>query len=483
MNVLELLVKQMNNEDIRMYKSYVKRSGKDATRLDLRLFEAYQKGKTDDDAFSEENYGKEGSGAFHRLKNRVLNDINKSELLNLFDEHETQPHLLFALYINYYNRNQFELAYRYLLKAEKKAIANEDLRLLDEIYAGFLRLVREIPAVNPPEIVQKIRNNEEVLHYRNRLEELSSLVSHRMRSSQNYAPEEMEELTHLAKLADKGIRIWLDKGYPVLSFQILKAYCQPLILKGNFKAAAEFLNAKIDLISNTDVINARMSELRIELLIYLTNSLNASGAYDEATHKAEFLKTALEQAGDVLYKKFVYFYYQSLVNAYSELKRPDKSLEILDEMQEKNVAALNPMYEVFLWVNKAVCLFDLKEYSQSAKTISRLYTSRGYKGITDSLKLKIETAELIIRFERGDMDFAEFKIPRLIKDYRLKPKTREYLITSILLNLSTNPDYRFSDIFRDARTELNLLPADTGQELIDYSLWLENRFGSIQKNR
>jgi len=478
MNILQLVVEQMGNEDIRLYKSYVKRSGNDPSRLDLKLFEAYRKGNTDDDEFSQKWYGKEGVGAFHRLKNRVVADINKSELLNLFEEKDTQPFLLYALFKKYYNKNQFELAYRYLLKAEKKAAINEDLRLLDEIYASFLRLVREISAIDPLEISNKIKKNGYVLSYKNRLEELSALVSHRLRSSQNYSQGETNELEKLAELATEGIENWLEKGYHTLSLQILKSACQPLIIQGEYQKVSLFLKDRLDLIVSAEAKNSWIQELRIELLIYFINSLNASGNYSEAVVQAELLKSALQDSSDVLYKKFIYFYYQSLVNAYSELKEPSKSLMILEDMETKQVATLNPMYEVFLWVNTAVCLFDLREYAKSVKTISKLYISPGYKGLDQTLKLKIETAELIIRFERNDLDFAEYKIPRLVKDYQLKNNLnpREFWVIEIISGLSKSPDFRHSEGFRKMVNSLAEIPRDKGQELIDYSSWIENKF-------
>lgn len=468
----------MNNDDIRLYKSYVKRSGNDPARLDLRLFEAYRKGKADDDGFSQKFYGKEGAGAFHRLKNRVVADINKSELLNLFDEKEIQPFLLYALFKNYYNRNQFELAYRYLLKAEKKAVFNEDLRLLDEIYSAFLRLVREIPAIDPAGVAKKIKTNWEVLRYKNRLEELSALVSHRLRASQNYSPGDIKELRGLSELAAEGVSLWLEKGYRTLSLQILKAVCQPLILRGEYPQVADFLQDRLPLIAASENKNTWIQELRIELLIYLCNSLNASGKYDAAVTRAELLRDVLETSSGVLYKKFIYFYYQSLVNAYSELREPAKSLAILHDMQAREVASLNPMYEVFLWVNTAVCLFDLREYGRAAKTISKLYTSPGFKGLDGALKLKIETAELIMRFERNDLDFTDFKVPRLVKEYQLKktPASREYLVCEIISGLGRSPDFRYSESFAQMAEELERTPAEKGQELIDYSAWLNNKY-------
>lgn len=463
----------MGNDDIRLYKSYVKRSGNSDARVDLYLFEAYRKGKFDDDLHSVKLYEKEGAGAFHRLKNRVVSDINKSELLNLFDEKETQAFLLYALFKSYYAKNRFELAYRYLIKAERKAVANEELRLLDEIYSSFLRLVREISAIDPLVITQKIRHNAAVLSYRNKLEELSALVSHRLRSSQNYAPGEMEELEQLTELAKEGLSNKWEMGYHTLALQIIKAYCQPLILKGEYAQAASFLQEKLEIIREAEVRNHWALELKIELLIYLINSLNASGSYSAAVEEAELLRSTLESGTDVLYKKFIYFYYQSLVNAYSELREPGKALSILQDMEEHNVAKLNPMYEVFLWVNMSVCLFDMREYAKAAKSVARLFTSAAYRSLDSNLKLKIETAELIIRFEKGDWDFAEFKIPRMQKEHVLEKKSREGKVIQLIHGLINSPDFKYSDTFKSLADELNSLPNEKGQELIDYKLWIQ----------
>lgn len=104
------------------------------------------------------------------------------------------------------------------------------------------------------------------------------------------------------------------------------------------------------------------------------------------------------------------------MNAYGELKEPRKAPHIPEAMQAWKAASLDPMYGEFLWVNKAVCHFDLKEYTKADKTPSRLYTSGFYKGLDQHRNLKIETAELIMRFERRDEEFAEIKIPRLMKE-------------------------------------------------------------------
>ncbi len=477
MNTLQLIVKQMENEDIRVYKSYVKRSGRSDSRLDLKLFEAYRKEDDPDDAFSLENYGKEGAGAFHRLKNRVITDINKSELLQLFDDPEMQPLFFLSLFKKYYYRNRFELAYRYLAKAEKKAIASEDFRILEEVYTSMLLLVREIDGLQPEEISEKISRVRDILAYKTKLEHLSALLSHRLRSSQNYSVQEDPQLTELAELAQIGINNAEWATYPLLTFQIIKAAMQPLILKGKYMDAADFLQGRIPFIVNAEVPNRRLDELRVEILIYLVNSLNASTLYGKAAEASGLLLKALEKSGEVLYNKFIYFYYQSLVNAYGELHQPEKALAILEEMNEKNVAALNPMYEVFQWINTAVCQFDLGRYQQSVKSISRLYLSKTYRNLDTALKFKIETAELIMRAEKGDWDFVESKLPKMEKEFQTisKEHKREKIIFQLLNDLSENPIMPERKQLSEVAKKLQELPAAKGQEIIDYDAWIQNK--------
>lgn len=143
----------------------------------------------------------------------------------------------------------------------------------------------------PPD---KMKENTGLLQFKNRPEELSAILGQRLRSSQNHAPGKIKVLQRLPDPAKEAMKTGFEKGYQTLSFRILKARCQPWILKGNYADVAQFLKQHAPFISKAESKNMRMSDLRIELPIYLTSSLNADRQYQDAAQQAGLLKNALD---------------------------------------------------------------------------------------------------------------------------------------------------------------------------------------------
>lgn len=474
MNILGEIIRQMSNEDIRSYKIYAKRSSESADRKDIKLFEAYRKSaEPNDDEIANKIYGKTiDKNTYHRLKNRLVEEINKSAALGSFDDPETEPYYLLSLHKYYYGRNRYNLAQHFLKKAKKSAMEIEDFELLDIVYSHGINLSRSIPEMNPESILEKTKINNERLSLKKKIDEKSAVLSYRIRSTQNFAvsrPEELELYEQTVKsAADSGDLMELG----TLKLRVLKLKCQLLILRSNFSELASFLIQNYPAIKSIKAFAAVDREMKTEMFIYLINALNAEKKLTEAVQYASDLKAELTDSGKVLYEKYVYFVYQALVNAYSELKNHRKALEVLEEADELNIAAINPTYEIFTLMNSAICRYELGEYSKAAKTIGRLYLSKAYKGIDPALKLKIEAAELIIRYEKGDLDFLEYRIGQFLKDRKLDALSPEFYLAEILklmVSGSTATSVKLKDLFQ----KLKHSEEESGKSLIDYIAWLK----------
>src|SRR5215216_3517290 len=88
MNILSHIVPGLNKEQVRFFKLYAGRVLSPEERKDLQLFDFIRKnGKDyDDNKAWLKIYDGKDKNAFYRLKNRLINDINKSLTIHHFED-------------------------------------------------------------------------------------------------------------------------------------------------------------------------------------------------------------------------------------------------------------------------------------------------------------------------------------------------------------------------------------------------------------
>jgi len=192
----------------------------------------------------------------------------------------------------------------------------------------------------------------------------------------------------------------------------------------------------------------------------------------------------MKEYNKLLYDKFLFFYYNSLVINYSLLNK-DKAISILDELISKRTLKSQPFYELFVYLNLAILWFEKREFHNSIRSLNKLYVHPEFKNADVALRFKIAVAELIIRYELLDFDFLETRIKQVKKQFKEmlyhpeQEREREFL--SILNRMIVVPE-----LTRDKKllsriqkfSSLKILLDDT--EVINYSTWLK---GKIQKNK
>ncbi len=476
MNVLHKIIHGMTNEDIRTYKIYAKRTAEAESRKDLKLFEEYRKTEhPDEKEIAARIYGKAASmNSFHRLKNRLSEEINKSLILTRITENVNLPLYNLHLYSHYYQRNDYQLAYFYWKKSLRYALECQDFELVDMIYSYGMNLARVVPDLVPTDLIAKMRINGRYLMVKKHTDEMLAQLSYRIRTTQVYSKVEMNEFKVFQSEVNKYLKFNDIEQIDVLKIRFLKLNAQILIVQEKFEELSDYLLQNFDYIKQCALFSGPDKEMKIELFIYLINSLNAVRKYHEAIQYAQELKEYLESEGKVYYEKFVYFCYQSRVNAFAELKQHQKALDELEEAERLKITRLNPSYEIFAMINTAICRYELHDYTKAAKTLGRLYLLPGFRQLDKLLKLKVEIAELIIRIEKGDLDLADYKWRVLMKDYEIQ-KTHntpeKHLLDIIRIILDQNVSALKSKIAQ-SYASMKDLDESAGKNLIDYKEWV-----------
>lgn len=482
MDLLNQLVCGMNKEEVRFFKLYTGRTGT-GDRKDHLFFDYIRlKGDNYDESFIFKKLyqGANDKNSFYRLKNRLLEDVNKSLLLQHQEEDEiTNSYHLLSRVKYFYEKRNFLAALHYLKKVEALALSIENYEILDIVYGEYIRLSHESVEIDPEQYIKKRKENYVQLNSLRQIDDVLAAVSYRVKLTQNFSEKENPILSLLEStvndfLHDKGIR-----KSPKFQLSIYSAVSQVLMQRREYKTLEKYLLKTYRDFEREKIFNKSNHQLKLQMLTYIVNALFKNQKIKESLDYAEKLKTAMNEFGRSHYKQYLFFYYNSLVINYSVLNK-DKAIALLEELKDHEELKKTPFYEIFVFLNLSVLWFDKKEYHKSIKELSRLYIHPNYNNADISLRFKIAIAELIIRFELGDVDFFENRVNKFEKDFveQLEFSQRELNFVSLLKKMV------YSDkIMRDksllGQIQKFISKSDVNQsedsEIIRYDEWLKGK--------
>ena len=484
MDILNSIVAGMSKEQVRYFKVYLSRSHDRDDRLDIQLFDYMRKTgeEYDEEKIFKKLYHSEDKNSFYRLRNRLLQDLNKSTLIQHYDDDETGYTLhLLALEKFYFSRNNTRVANYFLKKAEAEARKTENFELLDIIYGDFIRLSHELLSINPEEYIQKRKENQEQIRQLRAIEDILAVVSYKMKLTQNFASDENPIIPLLQQTVENYSQ---DKELirsAKLRFRIYHAVTQILLQKRDYKALEEYLLTVFKEFNEEKLFVRTNHDTKLQMLVYLVNSLFKNNKLKESLHYSELLHLAMEEYQRLYYDKYLFFYYNSLVINYSRLDR-NRAIEILEEMKGNEKIRSNPFYEMFVYLNLAVSWFDKKDFHLSIRNLNKLYLLDGYAKADRSLQFKIAIAELMIRYELKDFDVLENKIRQVKKDFKeffnKQVNSREILMVTVIGKLIESDSLKQE---KNLMTKVKQLiftseEEDSGDsEILNYKTWLKEK--------
>ena len=226
MDILNKIVESMNKEQVRYFKLFLSRSHDREGRMDKMLFDYMRKSgeKYDEKKIVSQLYSGTNKNSFYRLRNRLLRDLNKSLMIQHFDDDESvYPHYLLALEKFYMSRNKIKIAHYFLKKAEEQLKKTENYEMLDIIYSDYIRLSHEMPSVNPENYIKLRSENQERIRQLRDIDDILAVVSHKMKMTQNFSSDENPVLSLLQKTVKKyplkdssaplrDLAYWLEKS-------------------------------------------------------------------------------------------------------------------------------------------------------------------------------------------------------------------------------------------------------------------------------
>ena len=483
MNVLPELVGLMNKEEIRNFKLFAKQTNDSYDRKDILLFDHIKKNypHSNEEKIIKKLYPNSNKNAFYRLKNRLIEDVvislsvlhyNTSEINTILNNY-----LLAKLFIK---KNKWKLAIYYLQKAEKKAKQIENVELLDLIYNEFIKLSLEVLDINPEEYISKRKENRIKLITLQEIDDILAVVTYRVKSGQNFGKgnEKINEL--LSKTVNTFSKNKDIKNSPLLRFKIYDSISRILLQQHNFVALEEYLLKTFKEFSSEKLFTKNNHDTKLQMLTYITNSLAQNKKNEQSLKYVKLLHESMKEYSGLLYDKYLFFYYNMMVNYYAKTDI-EQAIQILNEAKEENVIKNHPVYIGFVYLNLAISYFGIKNYKTSLKSIVNLYMLDSFKTLDSAFRFKIAITELIIRYELEDIDFIEQRIIQIKKEFKEEVKSSEFVREVQLMNIILHL-IQSTSIKKDKKIQqlVNVFTqkgknSNNESEIINYNDWLKEK--------
>lgn len=484
MDLLTLLVAAMTKEEVRHLKLYLSRIQTTNDRKDEQLFDYVRsKGSDYDEAkIHKKLYGKGDKNAFYRLRGR-LQDVICQNLASLHVGKNDRNKLLlyFSVYHIFFDKGNFELAFSYLLKAERLALKAENLEMLDLIYANCIKISSELPAMNPEAYIEKRRANAEQLNKLREMDQILAAVVYRLKLTQAKGREDVDTIKLLDSItrkysADKSLE--QSKNFQT---KIYRAVSHILLQRHSYVELERFMVSIYRKFNKAKWFDKSNHDTKLQMLTFLVNSFSRNRKTEKSLQYAEELGREIESYNRLHYQKFVFYYYNARVINYSETA-PAKALDALKELEDVMKGKSNAYYEMFIHLNRGILFFKTKKYNDAIRSFVKYYTNEYYKKSDNLFKLRVAIAELMMHVESKDIASIKIRLEQIRKQFKLELEQTDAYAEKQLYgwvnllsknNLSYKNDKVQSELERLRRDKKMRVHEDS--QLISYEGWLKTK--------
>ena len=472
------IISSLNKEEKRFFKIFTNRTLKSDNRKDIILFDYLNTKKIIDDSELLKKLNLKNKNSLYQLKNRLFKDLNKSMLLQHFDKEKDLFSLSNILLSRVYKRKgNLGLAYKFLKKAEEKALLNETFELIALIYNEVLKLAYELVTIDVEKYINKQRKNKKKLDIAQEMDLVLAAVMYKIKTAQNFSTDK-DIFFLLNQTLKKFTKNKLISDSPKFRIKVFQAVSRGLLQKKNYNELEKYLLKTYSSFKKDNLFNKTNHENKLMMLTYITNSLYKNKKYEKSLEFANELKSEMLRFDNMLYNKFLFFYYNTLVINYSTLNKK-KALKILSQAKENVIIKNLPTFGVFIYLNTALIYFDLGNFKISKKNIRRLILQKDFMNLDKSFKIQIYIAELIITYSTKEFDQLESKIIYLKSKFKtsLSENKRDSKLIEILSDLIfCNNLYADKKLQNKIKSLINKISDDESddQDIISYNYWLKN---------
>ncbi len=478
---LKTILEHLEPEDIRCYTVWTKRTRSAKERLDLELISFVKKNKTEDEFI--QKYYANNRNAYYRLKNKVIEDIGKSLVIQYWNKDEWIKLVnLVCIARLYYQKQLFNLSLHQLEKAEKLAFQLEDPQLIDWVLSEIIRMGSYLNTEQLTTSITKRNENRKLLFKLHQIDDITALLENRIRTTQNLTNKDQNIIdwvnNYIESLEDIQENI---KKSRTLRFKITKIILRVLVQEKKYTDLENYLKENIDFLKSSGFFTQSNYKEYLELMIYLLNALYYNKKYQECLSYSDLFLKELKQFDRLYYANYIFYYYNNLINIYSAID-PLKALTTIDEYEKKEKVNKDSYNYFYMLIQRMMLNYQLNNLTNAIKTITKIKVHPFYEKIDRELQIKLYVSELMLNCEDDEM----FKVNSLLKDasYWLrdlkKQNSPNHLLVVVTIIQSIAEKQCLSKSFVKKLHWLSSQESDNNNEnFISISLWAKRLLQKI----
>ena len=469
---LETIIDSLSKEEVRFFKLFLNRTVS-ASRKDVNLFDFLRKRKGDyktKDLLKKLNTN---AGNYYTLKNRLYHELNNSMVWqHIWKDQQSKSFSFVLLSRVYKNKGELELSFNYLKKAEKEAIDSDLYEILSIIYSEVLQLSHELISIDVDYYIEQKRKNIKTLTEIDEIDLLLTKIMYDVKTKQNFSNS---NISIVQLLKSKYNKISRDNNLLKSSrfrIKLFNMYSRLLLQKRDYKSLEIFVIKSYDEFEIDKLFDRYNHNDKLTMLTYIANCLFKTYKYNQSLRYAEILLKNMCEYDSFLYDKYLFFYYNILVQNYS-ITDKDKALDYLDKASKNEVIKKIPAYNSFIYLNRSLIYYDQDDFKRSKQNISRLIMQEDFLLLDKSFQLKIFITSAIIIYNVSKEHTKE-KINEIKNNYNTLIKTESHYRDRMFLELITKK-LNSGDFEKDKDVFLSNITDEESKELdiICYNSWVK----------
>ena len=481
-NIFDIIGK-LSKEEKRHFKLYLNRvqagGGKHKA---VQLFDKINEGKVANEEELGEMFYAGNKNAYYRLKNRLLNDLEKSLLLlhgNLNHRVEIMERLCVAEIFRH--KLLYKEAFDILKKIERQAAKGEHYDLLAIIYSEIIKLGYYYEGIKVERYLEKQTENQQKHARRLQLDQLMQNVIHRLTKS-NYEIRDHSLETDLNELREQlNIEKELVESKKI-QFDISNMVRRILLQKKDFKALETYLVTNYKDFEERDLYDKTTHVNKIISLVWIFNTLLKNCKFEKLPHYTNLLHDALIAYNKLHFAQFEWTYYQCLVTQHFYNNEISEAIVLLKKLLDEQPLQRGLYHEMFVYCNLAVLYYCKGKLDKAMTSLAPMFYKETYNKLSVELKLRLSILEIILHYENGDFNFLEYRLEEVKKTFRRLLKQPDYehdkrFIKLLHKSLNLANPFQNSNFIRFSQQFVEQSPqfSPGSNEFISYRLWVQSK--------
>ena len=449
---LKEIINSFTEEQHQNFVSYLHKKNKRKDAKNVQLVALLRHQNVSAKEICVQLYQKENKVALHALRKRLFQSlIDFTASINLKEENSIDIQLIKFIVSarTFLQKEQYEVGYKILEKAEVIANEHQLFSILTEIYHTKIEYAHHISTLNIDDFIEKFKENQK----QHQLEEHLNIAYAKIRILLN-------QVNHQHKIIDikSMINEVLKENSIIISDSLSFKSLYQIIEITNISSSQnyEYWNIESFLLETYDILKHHKSKdkqlyYHIKVLYVIANTLFRNKKFLASLHYLDLMNLYMHKNSNKYFKEFHLKYQLLLALNHNYIQNQDFAINQLTPFVDKKDIDIVSQLDIYL--SLIVFYSQQKRYKEAQRLFSKFYhTDKWYMeraGIYWTIKKSV--LEILLQIDLGNIDIVDSRILSFKRTYfkHLKEMKQERVITYLKLveTYYKNPEIVTSDAF------------------------------------